>query len=47
MTGDVPGLAGAGGGLNLRAVLDALRDGSVGEIVNVQDGDESVRIWLE
>jgi len=40
-------LSGRGNELNLRAALDELRDGHLGDIVNVQDGDETVRIWME
>ena len=40
-------LSGKGNELNLRAALEELRDGGIGDIVNVQDGDESVRIWVD
>ena len=40
-------LSGEGNELNLRAALEELRDGHLGDLVNVQDGDETVRVWME
>ena len=40
-------LSGQGEELDLRAALDELKDAKVGEILSVDDGDESVRLWIE
>ena len=40
-------LAGGGEALDLRAALDELKTGGLGEILSVDDGDESVRLWIE
>jgi len=40
-------LSGQGEELNLRAALEELRDGHLGDLVHVQDGDETVRVWME
>lgn len=40
-------LSGKGEELNLRAALEELRKGHLGDIVNVRGGDETVRIWMD
>jgi hypothetical protein len=40
-------LSGPGEELDLKAALEVLRDGQLGDIVNVQSADETVRIWMD
>ena len=40
-------LAGEGERLNVRAAIDEMIASSSGEIVFVEDGDTTVRIWIE
>jgi len=40
-------LSGDGEQLNIRAAIDELVDGASGEIVFVEDGETTVRIWIE
>lgn len=40
-------LSGTGNALDLEAALGALQDGHVGDIVNIEDGSDRVRIWID
>jgi hypothetical protein len=33
--------------IDLSAIMDAIKDGAEGEIVNVEDGNETVKIYVE
>lgn len=40
-------LSGTGNKLDLAAALGALKDGHTGDIVNIEDGADRVRIWID